>query len=139
MPQNVPIPQLRWPSTGILVTSVMGLVAGLDLMGMHAGFWTRDRDVAANVEGAHASSFPSGIAFNIGLFLVNVSLFHIYGALCMRRGRNYPIALGSAVMSSIPFLAPMAYFGIPFGIWALVVLCRKDVRAAFAKRASTEC
>lgn len=131
MPSEIPIPQLRWPSTGILVTAVFGLAAGLDLMGMHAGFWLRDRSDAAQVNGKSVGDFPSGIHFNMGLALTNVSLFHIYGAVCMRRGRNYYVALTSAALSCIPCLAPGIYFGIPFGIAALVVLWQPNVRAAF--------
>jgi hypothetical protein len=132
MPHDDPIPLLRWPSTGILVTAAFGLIAGLDLMSMHAGFWSQDPNDAMQVNGTTASDFPSGIDFNIGLALTNVSLFHIFGAICMRRGTNYKVALISAILGCIPFLSPAIYFGIPFGIWALVVLRRPDVRAAFA-------
>jgi hypothetical protein len=131
MPRAAKIPLLRWPSTGILVTAVMGLIAGLDLMSMHAGFWLRDPGGATLNEKALARGVPPGIAFNAGLFLTNVSLFHTFGALYMRRGVRYRLAMASAITSCIPLLSPMVYFGIPFGIWALVVLRRKDVRAAF--------
>lgn len=131
MPHDATISQLHLPSAGILVTAVMGLIAGLDLMSMHAGFWFRDRDAAMH-------DIPSGSAFNVGLLLTNASLFHIYGAICMRRGVRYRIAMTSAIAACIPFLSPMVYFGIPFGIWALIVLRREDVRTAFGVGASTQ-
>jgi hypothetical protein len=138
MSRDLPSPQLRWPSTGILVTAVLSLIAGLDLMSMHAGFWFRDRSDAAQINGNSASDFPSGNYFNIGLALTNVSLFHIYGAICMRRGKNYYVALTSAALSCIPYLAPGIVFGIPFGVAALVVLWQPSVRAAFAAQPSTK-
>jgi hypothetical protein len=55
----------------------------------------------------------------------------------MRRGVRYRITMASAITSCIPFLSPMVYFGIPFGIWALVVLRRKDVRIAFQQHVTT--
>lgn len=107
-------------------------------MGMHAGFWFRDRSDAIQVRGKLDSDFPSGIHFNLGLALTNVSLLHIYGAICMRRGRNYYVALTPVALSCIPYLASGIIFGIPFGIWAIIVLRRPDVRAAFAAQTSTK-
>jgi hypothetical protein len=138
MPHDLPIPQLRWPSTGILVTAAFGLIAGLDLMSMQAGFWLRDRSDATQVKRKSVSDFPSGINFNIGLTLTNVSLFHNYGAISMRRGRNYYVALTSAALTCIPFLAPGIFWGIPFGVAALVVLWQPNVRATFAAQPSTK-
>jgi hypothetical protein len=127
------VSRLRGPSMGILVTAAMGLIAGIDLTIMHVGFLSQDfREVEVQNELELSSNGPSAIACVAGLAISCVSLFHIYGALCMRRGRNYRIAVASASMSCIPFLAPMIWFGIPFGVWALVVFRRRDVRAAFA-------
>jgi glucose-6-phosphate-specific signal transduction histidine kinase len=60
------------------------------------------------------------------------SCFIVYGAWCMRRGRRYRLALAAAVLASIPVLSPCIWMGIPFGVWALVVLRRPGVRAAFS-------
>jgi hypothetical protein len=65
-----------------------------------------------------------------GLLLLP-SAFIGYGAWCMRRTVNYRIALLAAIISCIPVVSPLIFFGIPFGIWALIVLCRRDVRAEF--------
>ncbi len=48
----------------------------------------------------------------------------------MRRGNRYRMAMAAAVVACIPFLSPWVFLGI----WALVVLCRRDVRAAFDDR-----
>jgi hypothetical protein len=69
-----------------------------------------------------------------------VSCFFIFrGALSMRRRDSYSRAMMAAFVSCIPFLSPIIYFGIPFGIWALIVLRRPEVKAAFLNAArSTE-
>ena len=46
-------------------------------------------------------------------------------------GRNYRLAYTVAILSVIPLVSPMIICGIPFGIWALIVLHRRDVKAAF--------
>ena len=60
----------------------------------------------------------------------------VIGAWQMRRGKNYRLALMSAVLACAPIISPCGGLGIPLGIWALVVLHRKDVKAVFAARAA---
>jgi hypothetical protein len=55
----------------------------------------------------------------------------------MRQFRRYRLAIVAAVVAIIQL--PYIIFGAftcPFGIWALVVLCRRDVRRRFARQAS---
>jgi len=60
------------------------------------------------------------------------SCFVTYGAWCMRRGVRYRVAVSAAILSCIPMLSACMWMGIPLGIWALVILRRPDVKAAFA-------
>ena len=56
----------------------------------------------------------------------------IRGVGRMRRCRNYRMAMAAALMSILPL--PFIYLGvisIPVGIWAVAILCRRDVRAHF--------
>ena len=61
----------------------------------------------------------------------------LVGAWNMRQGTKYRLAYITAVLSCIPILSAGGYLGIPFGIWALVLLRRHDVKAAFAAKAAT--
>ena len=56
------------------------------------------------------------------------------GAWNMRQGTRYRWAYAAAVLATIPMLTPALCWGIPLGIWALVVLHRRDVREAFARK-----
>jgi hypothetical protein len=75
---------------------------------------------------------------------IAVSIFHAalifiaIGAWRMLIGRNYRVAYAAAILSVIPLVSPMIICGIPFGIWALVVLHRKDVQATFAAKAAEQ-
>ena len=51
----------------------------------------------------------------------------------MRRLENYRTAMTVAIVSVIPLISPCCLLGIPFGIWALVMLSRPEVRDAFAQ------
>jgi len=51
---------------------------------------------------------------------------------------SYQTARYGALLSCIPVISPFIVWGIPFGIWALVLLFDPEVKAAFdAKKAGT--
>ena len=52
------------------------------------------------------------------------------GAMRMLRLRSYPMALTAAILALVPWSLGWL-LGLPFGIWALVVLRRGEVMAAF--------
>lgn len=62
---------------------------------------------------------------------LTTQLFIVYGASCLLRRRNYYVGLAAAVLSSLPFCSGCLVLGMPFGIWAIVMLRQPEVRAAF--------
>jgi hypothetical protein len=56
-----------------------------------------------------------------------------YGVIQMLRGKQYIPSLISAFLAMFPITSPLVALGIPFGIWAFVILLRQDTRAAFAE------
>ncbi|WP_425618614.1 hypothetical protein NA78x_002323 [Anatilimnocola sp. NA78] len=52
-------------------------------------------------------------------------------AICMRQSRYLSFCRTMAIVSSIPLLTPWFNLGIPFGIWATILLFQKDVAAEF--------
>jgi hypothetical protein len=72
----------------------------------------------------------------IGLAITGVlfvkDLFIIYAARKMQVLQSYGVALTGAILSVIPCCgSPCFVLGIPFGIWALVVLNDESVKSAF--------
>ena len=57
--------------------------------------------------------------------------FIIFGSFHMRRLKSYAVSMASSVLSVVPCMTCCFCVGIPFGIWAIVVLSRADVRASF--------
>ena len=64
------------------------------------------------------------------LFLVSSLL--IFAALKMKRLKAYGLAIAASILAII--VSPSNLIGLPIGIWALVVLSQRDVRAAFRRR-----
>ena len=68
-----------------------------------------------------------------GLISLAVGAFILVGALKMMKLRSYGLAMAASIIAMIPCLLPFpcCCLGLPFGIWALVVLCRPEVKSAF--------
>ena len=60
------------------------------------------------------------------------NLIAVVGGLYMRRLSGYTFCMIGAVVSVIPIATGCCISGIPFGIWALIVLSRPEIKAAFA-------
>jgi len=58
----------------------------------------------------------------------------IYGVMRMKELENYKWAVRSSILAMLP-ISPGCVLGVPFGIWALSVLLRKEVKKAFADNA----
>ena len=61
---------------------------------------------------------------------VTIGVIVSAGALKMRNAKNYRFCRLSAIVAMLP-LSFGFVLGLPFGIWALLVLRRPDVKAAF--------
>jgi hypothetical protein len=123
-PRKQALAKLRGPSLGLLLMAIPMGLGGL-LMFVIAIVMTMIRRLNPDFPPLFGNweilQFASALP----------SLFIAYGAWCMRTGKHYKVALIAAILASIPFLAPCIWMGIPLGIWALVVLRRSEVRAAF--------
>jgi hypothetical protein len=64
------------------------------------------------------------------VFSIPMSGLVVYGAYKMRRLENHGLAVAAAVLAMIP-CSGCCVLGLPFGIWALVVLNDPSVKAAF--------
>jgi hypothetical protein len=60
----------------------------------------------------------------------------IYGVMRMKELENYKWSVRSSILAMLP-ISPGCVLGVPFGIWALSILLRKEVREAFADNADS--
>ena len=81
--------------------------------------------VQARAVGAQVGGIIGGI---VGLLLDTVV---ILGARALQRLEGYGMAMSGAIVAIIPCLSPCLILGMPFGIWALVLLSSQDVKSAF--------
>jgi hypothetical protein len=76
------------------------------------------------------SSGPFGIVNE--LFCLAMSILILMGATKMQSLRSYEFAFTAAILAMIPCLTPCCLLGLPFGIWALVVLSKPGVKSHFS-------
>lgn len=63
--------------------------------------------------------------------IILANAFVFYASIQMLRVRQYPACVIGAFIAVIPVLSSFYVLGIPFAIWALIVLFRQDTRVAF--------
>lgn len=75
--------------------------------------------------------FNGPIGIVDALFGLAVSILLLWGAFRMMALRSYELALTVAILAMIPCISPCCLLGLPFGIWALVVLRNPVVKSNF--------
>jgi hypothetical protein len=66
----------------------------------------------------------------ISLVIAAVNGFVLFGAIQLLRLRNHSVAVVASVVAMLPCQC-CCLFGLPFGIWALVVLNKPEVKSHF--------
>lgn len=72
------------------------------------------------------------IAVGSSLLGVLLSVLILYGGLRMRRLESFALVVTAAVLALLPCNCPCCCLGLPIGIWALAVVLKPDVKAAFS-------
>jgi hypothetical protein len=67
----------------------------------------------------------------VGALLLIIAAIVLWGAIKMRKLENYGLSLAAAIIAILPCTFPCCCIGLPIGIWALVVLSKAEVKAAF--------
>ena len=67
----------------------------------------------------------------LSLLVTCIGAVIVYGVMRMKELDNYKLAVLGCVLAVLP-VTPGCLLGVPFGIWALITLTRRDVKKAFA-------
>jgi len=85
--------------------------------------------------GVPAAKVPPIIAGTLGV-LINLvgcilGVVVLLGAIQMRKLENYRFVVAASILATLCCFSPWFLLAMPFGIWALVVLCNQQVKDAF--------
>lgn len=124
--------QIQGPAIGLIVTAVVGglwsvfsLLANLLGMGM-AGLDSMTREYEWL-----GYAFGGALGIVGPLIALVVAAFLLWAALQMKELRGWTVAVVASILAMIPCISPCCFIGLPIGIWALVVLMKPEVKAAF--------
>ena len=119
---------VKTPALGLKITAGVGIFFALvgiafNILGVSMG------DSSGSPLGAMGEGII-GILLNVVGIGVGIFLWIAGGK--MARLESYNMALAAAIVSIIPCLSPCCILGLVFGIWAVVVLAKPEVKEAFA-------
>jgi hypothetical protein len=127
---------VRWPASAMWVFGLVQLILSLlGLVMIAVGVIWRAQD-EPDKWADHFLDEDFRVILAAGAFGTIANLVIMHGAAGMVRFRRYPWAVTASVL--IVFSLPFVYFAmftVPLGVWALIVLLRRDVRARFAANA----
>jgi tRNA A-37 threonylcarbamoyl transferase component Bud32 len=111
--------QVRGPATGLLLTGILSPLSWLVVIFLQFPIFGMPK-------GPDLQSF-------LILFLVNLATGSILvaGARKMRRCEAYELAYIAGIVAMFA-IGPAFFLGLPMGIWSVVILRKRDVKAGFA-------
>jgi len=75
--------------------------------------------------------FYGPIGIGSAIFTLVMGIVILFGAVQMRKLENYVFALVAAILAILPCVSACCILGLPFGIWALVVMNKPEVKSQF--------
>ena len=122
--------QVSGPATGLMVVAILGVVLQIvSLLFNLVGASLLANPRMSNQPWANMFSGTIGAVSNVVCIVVGVVV--LIGALKMKKLENYGMAMAASIVAIVPCLSPCCLIGLPIGIWALVVLAKPEVKAAF--------
>ena len=132
-PGNV-IDKVKPPAIAVIVATAVGMAFGVlgllaNVLGIALIPLAPEGEAGQGGQIGAIMGGGMGIASNIIGLLIGA--FIIYAMTKMMRLEQWGLSMGGAILAMIPCLSPCCVLGLPFGIWAIVVLTQPDVKAAF--------
>ena len=127
---------LNGPATALKVTAILGIVwmvlnlvfNALTLVGVDFGFRQGGPPGWPSV----AAPAGGGVGVLVNLIGIVVGVVILNGVAKMRALQNYPFAFATGILAMLPCVSPCCLLGLPFGIWALVVLGKPEIKSQFS-------
>jgi hypothetical protein len=133
--RDAALQQVKGPAIALIVTAIVGLVLValglviniLTLCGLHIPM--------QQINDPQVQKFFNTLGGGLGIVQdiigAVVGVIVLLGASKMQKLQNHQFALTASIVAMLPCISPCCIFGLPAGIWALVVLNRPEVKSQF--------
>jgi phage FluMu protein Com len=130
MHEPSPAERVSGPATALMVFAILCIIMdSLIVLGALTGAVLI---LAGQIQPDDPSAlFLCGFYVVWGLVFLAISIVVLMGARRMKNLTSYGFAMTAAILAMIPCLSSCWLIGLPFGIWAIVVLGDNSVKAAF--------
>lgn len=122
------------PATCLIVVSAIGIalyiISTIFILVMGGAFFGMDLPGNNQVPAFQFMQSAVWHVIQTGVGIARCALI-IYGALQMKKLRNYGLSLTVSIIAIVPCFSACCLLDIPFGIWSVVVLSQSEVRQAF--------
>jgi len=133
--RNAALRLVKGPAIGLKVTAIVGLmlialslvINVLVMSGIQTG-WQQINDPQIQ---KLFSSLGGGLGIVQALIGTVACVVVLMGASKMQKLQNHQFALTAGIVAMLPCISPCCVFGLPAGIWALVVLNKPEVKSQF--------
>lgn len=133
--RDAALQMVKGPAIGLKATAILGLflvVVGLvvnilTLSGFHFGL----QQMYDPQMQKFFNSLGGGLGIVQNIIGGIVGVIVLLGAAKMQKLQSYQFALTASIVAMVPCISPCCLFGLPFGIWALVVLNKPEVKSQF--------
>ncbi len=126
------------PAVCLIITGILGILIDLGQAGyalvpkppppVHEG---APKDFMEAIQRGIEQGQSGPVPLILGLVFAGISFFVMLGGIFMLTRRFYSMAILGSIMGMINFVNCCCVLGLPFGIWALVVLARPEVKRLF--------
>jgi hypothetical protein len=140
--QDAALQLVKGPAIGLKVTAILNIILAAWSLVRMAIFPPRMEQFNSSLQQLnnpqleqlfqkwmHMTYGPLGAVDS--LLGLGLSVLILIGAARMQSLRSYEFALTAAILAMVPCLTPCCLIGLPFGIWAVVVLSRAGVKSQF--------
>jgi hypothetical protein len=127
---------VKGPAIALIVVASLGsiyyLFSGFLVLIGHGGM---ARPMPPNMPQEWQSFFQASqgpLAGVLNLVFAAMCGFAIFGAVKMMKLQSHTLAMITCIVAMVPCIGCCCIFGLPFGIWGLVVLNKPDVKSQFS-------
>ena len=121
---------VKGPAIGLIVTAILGFIA--QIAGIVMSLLPKPAQTfPAGSPEAMIHSFSGSIGVITSIVGIIAAIVILIGAMKMKNLESHGWAVAVSVIALLPCVSPCCLVGLPIGIWALVVLNKPEVKAAF--------
>lgn len=127
-----PREQVTGPAVALMVTAGLGAVLGLfslaiNTLGLSLPMLA-DPDPGSQLQ----SLLLGGYGVSMALISLLIAGLIFWGAWRMQRLEAWGLSVAVSILAMVPCVSPCCFLGLPFGIWALVVVVKPEIKSAFS-------